>query len=222
MAAVLEGCVICCGSTWHNCHLPSLVRALGGRHSPVLDASCTHVITARVNTHRFRVARERTPELPLLHPRWLWACYWSGRQVRADQYVVDFYMDALRTGTCSSLGSRDCFYRELPRFLAVEMRVKPHDGCCMASLLEIEQYDEENPDWPFVSRMLQDTTFWGPVVRNMNWVRRRALLMCLLQKQKLPGSPRRRMRACRDGPVPVLRHVVRLPPELWRLVVAFC
>lgn len=220
---VLEGCVVCCARVWQSCHLPNLVRVLGGHYSEVLDDTCTHVVTSRINSHRYRVAQENYPHLPVVHPRWLWACYWSPTLPSVLQFAVDFYLDAMQTGTCTGVGSRELFYRELPLFRAVEDRVLPHGirGRCMANLLASDDFSAESPFWPFVCRTLQHTTFWGFRVRCTNWARRRMLLMCLLRASP-PPEPRRRMRACQDGPVPVLRRVARLPPELWRHVVAYC
>lgn len=221
---MLAGCVVSCSSTYQGCHLPNLVRTLGGSHTQTLDDSCTHVVTSSTRSHRYLLARYNYPHIPVVHPRWLWACYWSRDQPPPmSKFAVDFYLEAMRTGTCTALGTRRLFYRELPLFVAVEDHVLPHGirGRCMANLLNSEFFDRESPHWPFVCRALQHTAFWGTRIRCANWQRRRVLLMCL-QRGSLPPVPRRYMRACHDGPVPVLRRVARLPPELWRKVVAYC
>lgn len=219
----LADCVICCTSQWEGHSLRCLVEDLGGQFSRVLDSWCTHVITARTNTHRAYIAAEAFPDIPVVHPTWLWACFWHNTRVPLEPYATDFYTAAQRTGTSSALGSRVLFYKELPAFHLVEDHVLPKGarGRCMANLLDSSYFHLESPQWPFVSRTLQHTTFWGPRVREINWRRRCTMLMCLLvaKADKLP--PRGRMRRCQEGPVPVLRHLVQLPRELWMLVVAF-
>ena len=223
--AALNGCVVCCSSDyWESCHLPRLICTMGGTCVHALEDSCTHVVTSSTSTPRYKVARSRFPHLPVVHPRWLWACYWSAAPVETERYAVDFYREAIRTGTSTARGSRAVFFRELPLFRAVEDRVLPHGirGRCMANLLHGEGFDADSPFWPYVSRQLQRTTFWGAHVRQLNWARRRVLLLCLLRPAPPPQPPRPRMRSCQDGPVPVLRRVARLPPELWRSIVSFC
>lgn len=219
---MLEGCVIHCSRNWQSCSLPSLVRTLGGTYSEALDASCTHVLTSSANSHRRHIAQAVFPHIPVLHPRWLWACYWSLERPLEESFAIDFYMEALRTGTCTSMGSKHLFYCELPLFHVVENHVLPHGirGRCMANLLSDDSFAAESQHWPFVCRMLQHTTFWGRRVRSINWARRRTLAMCLFQ-HRMPPAPRKRMRACHDGPVPVLRRVARLPPELWMHVITY-
>lgn len=208
---------------WEGESLRNLVQELGGQYSEVLDSHVTHVITSRTNTHRYYVAKESYPETPVVHPRWLWACYWNNASTPVEPYEVDFYTAARRTGTCTSLGTRELFYQELPLFHQVEDRVLPHGirGHCLRNLLCQARFDAESPHWPFICRVLQHTAFWGHDVRHVNWVRRRTLLMCLLQAKEA-AAPRRRMRCCRDGPVPVLRHLARLPFELVAMVVQYC
>ena len=218
----LEGCVVCSTMLWEGESLRHLVQEMGGQYSEVLDSYVTHVVTSRTNTHRYAVAQNNYPETPIVHPRWLWACYWNNAYTPVDSYHVDFYTAAQRTGTYTSLGTRALFYQELQQFHAVEERVLPHGirGLCMRNLLQQARFDEESPHWTFVCRMLQNTAFWGHDVRYINWKRRRTLLMCL--RTSAAPKPRRRMRVCRDGPVPVLRRLALLPQELSDLVVAFC
>jgi len=218
----LENCVVSCATLWEGESLRALVQELGGRYSEVLDSHVTHVVTSRTNTHRYKVAKESYPETPVVHPRWLWACYWNNASTSVEAYYVDFFTAAQRTGTHTSLGTRALFYKELQLFHSVEDRVLPHGirGNCMRNLLQQARFDEESPHWPFVCRELQHTAFWGACVRYINWIRRRTLLMCLLKAKQ--AVPRRRMRCCRDGPVPVLRHLALLPFDLWSLVVQFC
>lgn len=219
----LEGCVVCCTMLWEGESLRHLVQQMGGRYSEVIDSHVTHVVTSRTNTHRYAVAQELYPETPIVHPRWLWACYWSNAYTTVDCYHVDFYTAARRTGTSTALGTRVVFYTELQQYHEVEDRVLPHGirGHCMRNLLQQARFDEESPHWPFVCRKLQHTAFWGGTVRAVNWRRRRTLLMCL-RRPLAASKPRRRMRACRDGPVPALHYVARLPQDLADLVVAFC
>lgn len=211
---------------WEGESLRSLIAELGGRYSEALDSWCTHVVTTRTNTHRYRVASARYPETPIVHPAWLWACYWNegGQAVPVGPFMTDFFTAARRTGTCTSRGPRQLFYEELALYHAVEDRVLTHGirGRCLANLLMCDDFPNESPHWPFVCRTLQHTAFWGPRVREVNWVRRRTLLMCLLRVPPVPPAPRRRMRCCRDDPVPVLRRVAMLPLDLWRMVVRFC
>ena len=221
---MLRGCVICCSSRpWQSCYLPSLVRSMGGTPSEVLDGTCTHVVTSQVNSHRSHVAAANYPGVPVVHPRWLWACYWSTTRPGTEQFAIDFYTEAKRTGTCTALGSRALFFAELSTFQAVEDHVLPHGirGRCMANLLCSDCFDRDSPFWPYVSRQLQNTTFWGYRVRSMNWDRRRTLLLCLLQRTA-PPAPRSRMRSCCDGPVPVLRRLAHLPADVWRHVLTYC
>lgn len=218
----LENCVVSCSTHWNGESLRVLVENLGGRYSETLDPWCTHVIAPRTNAHRYRVASARYPETPIVHPAWLWACYWNnGKAAPVGPYVTDFFTAARRTGTCTSRGTREQFYTELALFHAVEDRVLTRGirGRCMANLLLSEYFSVESEHWPFVCRMLQHTVFWGPRVRQVNWDRRCTLLMCL---QHATQAPRRRVQCGRGGPVPVLRRVAMLPRDLWRLVVRFC
>lgn len=219
----LENCVVSCAVLWEGESLRSLVHALGGRYSEVLDSHVTHVVTSRTNTHRYSVAKESYPETPVVHPRWLWACYWNNASAPVEPYQVDFYTAALRTGTYTARGTRALFYQELPLFHRVEDRVLSRGirGNCLRNVMRQPNFAAESPHWPFVCRTLQHTVFWGQVVRDMNWARRCPLLMCLLQAKEA-AAPRRRMRCCRDGPVPVLRHLTQLPLELVALVVQYC
>ena len=222
----LEGCVVCCTMNWEGESLRSLIENLGGQYSEALDSWCTHVVTTRTNTHRYRVASARYPETPIVHPAWLWACFWNegGQAVPVGPFMTDFFTAARRTGTCTSRGPRHLFYEELALYHTVEDRVLTHGirGRCLANLLLCDYFSNESVYWPFVCRTLQHTTFWGPRIREVNWSRRCTLLMCLLRvTQELVRRPRH-ISFCRDGPVPVLRRVAMLPLDLWRLIVRFC
>jgi len=220
----LEDCVVCCPSLWQGASLRGLIESMGGRYSDHMDSHVTQVVTAHTGSHRYKVALANYPETPMVHPAWLWACYWSGSIVQIDRYRTDFYAAAQRTGTCTSYGTRAIFYRELMTFHAVEEHVLPHGirGHCMAGLIRESGFDTESPYWPFVCRMLQHTVFWGSQVRQVNWTRRGTLMMCLVKGICAPPRPAKR--ACRYGgcaDAPVLRRLACLPTELQRVVMQF-
>ena len=172
----MEDCVICCSYTYKP-----LVTALGARYTPVTDSYCTHVLAREVPRDT------QYPETPVVHPEWLWESYWRPDFCAApvEPYLIDFYLEARRMDTETTLGTRELFYQEMPRMQAVL--------ACTRNWL-----DDQGPHWPFVCRQLQNTAFWGPRVRQLNWARRWPLLA-----HGLRG---------RVGP---------LPPELWRAVVQF-
>ena len=218
----LAECVISCAQKWEGESLRKLIEALGGQFSEVLTSYCTHVVTCNTSTRRYLEACERFPETPIVHPQWLWACYWSIYDTSAppmEPYMTDFLCTARRTGTCTSLGSRSQFFLELGRYHTVEDYVGVK-GSLMASLLRAENYDDCNPAWGFVSRQLQDTVFWGRQVRDMNWRRRRCLAQCLLtdsnhseQALKLSKHHKKKPNA--------LRRLATMPIELRRAVLSY-
>lgn len=211
--------MVCCTMLWEGESVRRLIEMLGGVYSQHLSSYCTHVVTARTNTHRFRVARHLFPDIPIVHPCWLWSCYRALKKVPDEPHRTDFCVGVARTGTCRALGTRDEFFAELPKYMAAEHHVGVPN---LASLMRYEGYDRDNPDWGVVSRALQGTVFWGSQVRQMNWRRRRTLALCLLLQRCSVPAPRKRMRRCRDGPVPALRRVAALPAELKRTIIQYC
>lgn len=216
----LENCVICGTMLWEGESVRRLIELLGGVYSEYLSASCTHVVTTRTNTHRYLLAKERYPDIPVVHPRWLWACYWTLKKPAVEPYMTDFHAGTKRTGTSVSLGTRSQFFLELGQYHKVEDHLSMN-GSLLASLMQDEDYDSNNPEWGFVSRHLQDTAFWGAKVRNANWRRRRLLAMCLLQRCSDTHNFRKRMRRCHDGAAASLRVAAALPRELRRAVLTF-
>jgi hypothetical protein len=179
----LANCVICTSTTREADHVRSLVEQLGGRYTDAFNENCTHLVSACEGSFRCRIASTR-PSLSYLrvvHPRFLWACWWSGYLVPWDRYLLCFVKAASRTGTCTSLGSYQLFLEEVPLYYSAQALRNPVWGT--------------GPNWGRVSRLLQNTVFWGKRVRNMNWRRRSASLL-------------------------LLRWDV-LPEELWRVVVRF-
>ena len=218
----LSGCVIHCSLTWQRCALDSLVLMLGATYSPTLDETCTHVLTARAGSHRHHVAKVAYPDVHVLHPKWLWACFWSRQRAAESKYDIDFFTDTLRSGTSTAYGTKEQFDLELPLLRLAERRVqsKEHTSRSLKQLLMTDDFDTVSPNWSFVSQVLQHTLFWSPRIRARNWNRRRVILMCLLRQQ------RRLFRAAkRDSPTlqkgGVLHRVACLPCELWRQVITF-
>lgn len=182
-----------------------LVEMMGGRYSSVADADVTHVVGARI-THRHHVACAMFPELTVLHPSWVWACYWRDEQVPTERYELDFVLAAQRTGTSTKYGTRAQFNAEVAQYQRAEMRTAGM-GTTLARVLRLPQYARSR-HWPFVCRVLLPTRFWGPIVRDANWARRRALLMGL-----------RHRRVAGNGE---LARTSRLPPALQRLILLYC
>jgi hypothetical protein len=201
----LHGCVVCSTSPWHGMGVRQLVEMMGGRYSSVADADVTHVVGARI-THRHHVACAMFPELTVLHPSWVWACYWRDEQVPTERYELDFVLAAQRTGTSTKYGTRAQFNAEVAQYQRAEMRTAGM-GTTLARVLRLPQYARSR-HWPFVCRVLLPTRFWGPIVRDANWARRRALLMGL-----------RHRRVAGNGP---LARTSRLPPALQRLILLYC
>ena len=214
----LAGCVVHCSLTWQRCALDSLVTMLGATFSVTLDDRCTHVLTARAGSHRHHVAKVVYPNVHVLHPKWLWACFWSRERVNEDKYDIDFFTDTLRCGTSTVFGTRELFKLELPLFRLAERRVRSTNGFKdnLKDLLHNDDFDTTSPHWSFVSQVLQGTLFWGTFVRSRNWKRRRVLVMCLLRNYHRPQKERK---LCQNPAV--LQRVADLPYDAWRQVVTF-
>ena len=90
----LEGCVICTTSILECMDVRNLVEGMGGEFNSTLSSHCTHVIATRTGSHRYHVARSFTPDVPIVHPQWLWTCYWYRRLVSHDSFEIDFMQAA--------------------------------------------------------------------------------------------------------------------------------
>ena len=179
---LLEDCVIWCPPSYLGYPLPSLVKALGARYTAILDSYCTHVVSANVKTHRYVLASTGYPEIPIVHPSWLWECYWrlDFYAARVEPFILDFYIDARRMSTVTTLGTRELFYQEVPCMQAVLARGP-------------DWLDDKSPHWPFVCRKLQNTAFWGIHVRQVNWARRWPILAHVLRTPSILPLELRKM-----------------------------
>jgi hypothetical protein len=179
---LLEDCVIWCPTSYQGYPLLALVKALGARYSAVLDSYCTHVVCSNANTHRYIHGGGYVPEIPIVHPSWLWKCYWRMDFCTAcvEPYLLDFFLDARRMGTVSTLGTRELFYQEMPHMQAVIARCP-------------DWLDDKSPHWPFVCRKLQNTAFWGVRVRQVNWARRWPILAHVLRTPSILPLELRKM-----------------------------
>ena len=182
---------------------------------------CTHIITRNTRTSRFHYARSRFPDVPTVHPRWLWACYWMQMRAPVEPFLTDFYTALLQTGTFAFYGTREQLFAELPLYQEVEHHMGTH-GPVLARLMQSPEYDCDNAKWGYLSRKLQHTKFWGARVREMNWRRRRKLLMPLQRCSDKVKRIRRYMRACHDGPASAMLIVASLPSSLQRVVIEYC
>ena len=227
MCEILQNCVICAPRTLENKSFSSLIEQMGGKFSEYVTDKCTHIITRNTRTRRYQNARTRLPNVPIVHPRWLWACYWMQMRAPTEPYLTDFYTALQRTGTFAFYGTRDKFFLELPLYQDAENHVGAH-GTILASMMSEPGYDHDNEKWGYVSRKLQNTLFWGPKVREMNWKRRRKLVMPLMQLRHLKHCSgnvkrvRRYMRSCQDGPAFAMVLLAALPCALQRVVIQYC
>ena len=182
-----------------------LVEMMGGRYSSVADTDVTHIIGTR-STYRYHVARAMFPELHVLHPSWVWACYWSDKRVSTERYELDFVLAAQRTGTSTKYGTRAQFNAEVVQYQRAEMRTAGM-GTTLVRVLQLPQYSR-SWNWPYVCRVLLPTRFWGHMVRDANWARRRQLMMAMRHRHVTGNDP--------------MARTSRLPPALQRLILRYC
>ena len=202
--------------------MPHLIEQMGGQYVQYPNPRCTHIVTRNTRTTRYQYARTVFPAALIVHPRWLWACYWMAQRPPEEPFLTDFYTGAQRTGTFTFYGTREQFFAELPLYQDVENHIGVH-GKLLANMISFPGYDDDNGKWGYLSRKLQHTRFWGPQVREMNWKRRRKLLMPLKKRcSNNVKRVRRYMRACHDGPAAAMLIVAALPTALQRVVIRYC
>lgn len=197
---------MCSTSPWNGMGVRDLVKRMGGRYSSVIDANVTHVVGARV-THRHHVVQAMYPSIAVLHQSWVWACYWRDERVPTERYELDFVLAAQRTGTSSKYGTRAQFNAEVVQYQRAEMRTAGM-GTNLARVIRLPQY-AKSKNWPFVCRVLLPTRFWGHIVRDANWARRRLLVMAMQRHSPVPGNA-------------AMARASRLPPALHRLILQYC
>ena len=222
MPGLLQNCVICASMELDGVSLQSLIEQMGGTHCLYPTRKCTHIITRNTRTRRFHYARTKFPDVPIVHPRWLWACFWMQVLASVEPFLTDFYTGTQRTGTFAFYGTRDQFFQELPLYQDAERHVGSQ-GNMLATYMSYPGYDDDNEKWGYISRKLQNTRFWGPKVREMNWNRRRKLVLPLKNHcSDNVKRVRRYMRACQDGPASAMLIVAALPTALQRVVIQYC
>ena len=211
----LENCVVCAAMLWEGESMRTLVEHLGGTYSESLHDQCTHVITSRTNTSRYLLATKRYPNIPIVHPRWLWVCYWNLIKAPLDPYMTDFLHGTERAGTSTKHGTRATFLREVAIFHGIERRLNLQ-GTMLASKL----HNDSCSEWGYISRQLQHTQFWGYIVRNMNWKRRRALMLLLTRCSARPGG--KKYKAVVYNTRTMLCNMLGLPLVLQQHIIQFC
>ena len=225
MPRPLHGCVVWAPRVWDGVPFARLIAQMGGTICEYPTTKCTHIVTTTTRTRRFQHARQNFSHVPIVHPRWLWACYWMQVRAPVEPFLTDFYTSLQRTGTFAFYGSREHFFKELPLYHDVEDHIGVH-GNTLAVMMSFPDYDLNNSNWGYLSRKLQHTTFWGPKVREFNWKRRRKLILPLRTRcsdnARRVGKIRRYMRKCHDGAAFAMFIVQALPSALQRAVIEYC
>lgn len=221
--APLQGCRLACSAVIGVYDSAKVMAAnLGSSWAFDVDMSTTHLLVTSMDDAFAVMTQRLCPWVHVVHVHWLCRCYRKRQRADEKSYDPTFYTSARRTGTRTIFGSKETFFSEVGHFHAVESLLPSYlDEPLRHILLGSLGYDpREHFIWPAACRYLQDTVFWGHLVRERNWHARRTLIMSL--ELKKPGKmPRKRPRDCQDGPAHVLTRVAQLPKELRRIIVGF-
>jgi len=191
-----------------------MATVMGATTRDDVDYSCTHLVSAELeDTVEF--TQSFYPWIRIVHVRWIAKCWMRAKRASEREYDLAFYLAAQRTGTSTRISCRNIFFSELTVFHAVEEQVAP---LSLKSLLAGKGNPRSLAVWPWVCKLMQDTDFWGHLVRDINWRARRTVVMALTGSVRRPRS---RPRVARDGPAHVLRRVAHMPPDIQRAIIEY-
>lgn len=223
-AVPLRGCRIACTAlSGVNESAAFMATYLGASWAPGLDHSTTHLLVTDMHDATVSIAEKYCPWVKILHLHWLCKCYRRCCRAVEDHYEITFYMSARRTGTRTTLGSKDTFFTEVGLYHRVENQMSNFVGSPLRHVLRGKVHYDPREDiiWSTACRLLKDTVFWGPMIRERNWHGRRHVMMALAKAGDQCKPPRKRPRKCRDGPAHIMLRVAYLPWELRKLIVMF-